>query len=242
LEDSTSQINERPVANKTILRVAWGIIGVGVLVAMSAAISGGLNPNANVLPIRNLAAVIMLVGLIAVLAAHRAAWLQTVWEKAELAATVPRPRRQHDTTLGLVIFLSVLLSGAFVLIGLLALAQGSLSGYAVMLLRMMMPVVAVSALVYGRGYVRTFCIGALIPAGLQALSSFSLMMLVVQPSVWRQAGWSTRQGDLASLVVTGLLTVVAGVVAVIVRFLVERLQGLGSRGPAGRSDDAVRRD
>jgi len=157
-------------------------------------------------------------------------------------ATVPRPRRQHDVTLGLVIFLSVLLSGAFLLIGLLALAQGSLSGYAIMLLRTMMPVVAVSALVYGRGYLRTFCIGAIIPAGLQALSSFSLMMLVVQPSVWRQAGWSTRQGDLASLVVTGLLTVVAGVVAVIVRFLVERLQGSESRGSAGRSDEAVRRD
>jgi len=224
------------------LRVAWVIIGAGVLVAMSAAITGGMNSNANVLPIRNLAAVIMLVGLIAVLAAHRAAWLQTVWEKSGSAATVPRPRRHHDLTLGLVIFFTILLSGAFLLIGLLALTEGVVSGYAILLLRTMMPVVVVSALVYGRGYLRTFCIGAIIPAGLQAFSSFSLMMLVLQPSVWRQAGWSTRQGDLASLVVTGLLTVVAGTVAVIVRFLIERLQGLESPGPAARSDDAARRD
>ena len=89
------------------------MIGAGVLVAMSAAIAGGMNPNANVLPIRNLAAAIMLVGLVAVLAAYRAAWLQTVWDKSEPTATVSRPRRQHDLTLALVIVLSILLGWHF---------------------------------------------------------------------------------------------------------------------------------
>ena len=74
----------------------------------------------------------------------------------------------------------------------------------------MMPVVLVSLLVYGKGYLRTFCIGAIIPTGLQALSSFSLMTLVLQPSVWQQAGWSTRQGNLGSLVVSGMLAAAAG--------------------------------
>jgi hypothetical protein len=241
LEESTSQVTGRPGANKTVLRVAWIIIGAGVLVAMSAAITGGMNPNANVLPIRNLAAVIMLVGLLTVLAAHRAAWLQTAWDKPEQAATVSGPRRQHDLALGLVIFLSILLGGAFLITALLALTADAVSGYAILVLRTMMPVVVVSLLVYGRGYLRTFCIGAIIPAGLQALSAFSLMMLILEPSVWQQAGWAARHGNLVSLVVSGLLTGAAGVVAVIVRFLVEHLQDSDPRGPIAPSDGGVRR-
>ena len=225
MEESTSQVTGRPGANKTVLRVAWIIIGAGVLVAMSAAITGGMNPNANVLPIRNLAAVIMLVGLLTVLAAHRAAWLQTAWDKPEQAATVSGPRRQHDLALGLVILLSILLGGAFLITALLALTADAVSGYAILVLRTMMPVVVVSLLVYGRGYLRTFCIGAIIPAGLQALSSFSLMMLFLQESMWEQASWSTWQGNLVSFTISAMLAGAAGVVAVIVRFLVEHLQG-----------------
>jgi len=240
LEDSPSPIKECPAPHKTVLRIAWVIIGAGVLVAMSAAISGGINPNANVLPIRNLAAAIMLVGLIAVLAAHRAAWMQTLWEKPGPASPVSHPRRNHNLTLGLVVFLTVLLGGGFLVTGLAALSAGAVSGFAILALRTMLPVVIVSLLVYGRGYLRTFCIGAIIPAGLQALSSFSLLMLVLQPSVWRQAGWSTRQGDLVSLIFSGLLTVAAGIVAVIVRFLIEHLQGSDARRPVAPVDGEVR--
>ncbi len=225
LEEPTNSTEGRPGANKTVLRVAWFVIGAGVLVAMSAAVAGGMNPNANVLPIRNLAAVIMLVGMVTVLVAYRAAWLQSVWEKSEQGITPSRPSRRRDLTLVLVIVASTLLGFAFLITALLSLASGVVSGYANLTLRTMMIVVVISLLVYGRGYVRTFCIGAIIPTGLQAFSTLYLMMLVLQPSVWPQAGWSARQANLGSLFVSGILSVAAGVVAVTVRFLVEHLQG-----------------
>ncbi len=225
LEEPTNSIAGRPRANKTVLRVAWFVIGAGVLVAMSAAVAGGMNPNANVLPIRNLAAVIMLVGTVTVLVAYRAAWLQSAWEKSEHGAAASRSSWRRDLTLVLVIIASSLLGLAFLDTALLSLASGFVSVYASLTLRTMMIVVVVSLLVYGRGYVRTFCIGAIIPTGLQAFSSFNLMMAVLQPSVWPQAGWSARQVNLGSLFVSGMLAVAAGVVAVTVRFLVEHLQG-----------------
>lgn len=225
LEEPTNATGERPAANKTVLRTAWFVIGAGVLVAMSAAVSGGINPNANVLPIRNLAAAIMLVGLLGVLAACRVAWLQSVPGKSERPATSSRPRGRQDLTLALVVVFAIFLGLTFLITALLALAGSAISGYAILVLRTMLSAVVVSLLVYGRGYLRTFCIGAIIPAGLQSLSTFSLMMLVLQPSLWAQAGWSTRQGDLESFIFSVLLTGAAGVVAVIVRFLVEHLQG-----------------
>ena len=225
LEEPTSPSTGRPGANKTVLRVAWFVIGAGVLVAMSAAIAGGMNPNANVLPIRNLAGAIMLVGLVGVLAAYRAAWLQSTWDRSGRAATVSRPRRHDDSMLPVVIVLSILLVLAFLITALVSLTGGAVSGFAILTLRTMTAVVVVSLLVYGRGYLRTFCIGAIIPTGLQALSSFSLMMLFLQESMWEQASWSTWQGNLVSFTISAMLAGAAGVVAVIVRFLVEHLQG-----------------
>jgi hypothetical protein len=230
LDESTNQIPARPGPNKTALRVAWAVIGVGVLVAMSAAITGGMNPNANVLPVRNLAAVIMLAGLIVVLAAYRAAWLKQIWEKSEMAATARSPRSQNDLTLVLVIILSFLLGGTILVAALLLLAGGTVSAYAMLVLSTVMPVAILSVLVYGRGYVRTFCIGAIVPLGLQAFHSPSLMMAFLPQSVWLQAGWSSRQAGLLVFFATGLLTVMAGVVAVVVRFLVEHLQGPDRQG------------
>lgn len=225
LQESTNSADGRHRANKTALRVAWFVIGAGVLVAMSAAVAGGMNPNANVLPIRNLAAVIMLLGMIIVLVAYRAAWLQSVCEKSEQGASVSHPRQRRELKLGLVVLFSILLGGAFLFTALLSLIGGVVSGYAILTLRTMMTVALVSLLVYGKGYVRTFCLGAIIPTGLQAFSLFNLMMLVADPSDWLQAGWSARQANLVSLFVSGILAMAAGIVAVVVRFLVEHLQG-----------------
>lgn len=225
LQESTNSADGRPRANKTALRVAWFVIGAGVLVAMSAAVAGGMNPSANVLPIRNLAAVIMLLGMIIVLVAYRAAWLQSVWEKSEQGASVSHPRQPRELKLGLVVLFSILLGGTFLFTSLLSLIGGVVSGYAILTLRTMMTVALVSLLVYGKGYVRTFCLGAIIPTGLQAFSLFNLMMLVADPSDWLQAGWSGRQANLVSLFVSGMLAMAAGILAVVVRFLVEHLQG-----------------
>jgi hypothetical protein len=219
-----------------VLRVAWLVIGVGVLVAMSAAVTGGMNPNANVLPVRNLAAVIMLMGLVVVLGAYRVAWLQKLWEKSEMAAQTTPRRRPNDVTLSLTIVFLILLGGGFFVLAVVSLAGGIVSAYAILLLRSMILAALASLIVYGKGYLRTFCLGAIIPLGLQAASAVGSAMFYLPPSGWQRSGLS----DLASLILGGVLALAAGVVSMIVRFLVENLQGSRQRqrseAPPGSSE------
>jgi len=208
-----------------VLRVAWWVIGAGVLVALSAAITGGMNPNANMLPIRNLAAAIMLIGLVMVLGAYRAAWLKKVWEKSEMAAQTNPRRRQNDLTLPLVIMLSILLGGAFFVVAVVSLVGGIVAAYAILLLRSMILAVLVSLLVYGTGYLRTFCVGAILPVGLQAASGLGSALFFLPPSAWQQSGFGSLENNLTSLILMGVLAFTAGAVAMVARFLVESLQG-----------------
>lgn len=221
---STSGVS---AAHKKVLRIAWVVIGAGVLVAMSAAVTGGLNPHANVLAIRDLAAGIMLLGLLLVLGAYRAAWLTRIWEKSVPTSRadpgLPRPR--SDWRLPLVIILSILLSGAFFVVAVITLAGGMVALYAMLLLRGMILAALVSLLVYGTGYLRTFCLGAILPVGLQAVSGIGSAMLFLPPSAWGQMGLGGWEGNLTSLVLVAVLSVVSGVVAASVRFLVESLPG-----------------
>ncbi len=227
MEESSNPLPSQAGANRAVLRVAWWVIGGGVLVALSAAITGGMNPNANVLPIRNLAAVIMLIGLLMVLGAYRVAWLKKVWGKSEMTAQANQnqPRRRNDLVLPLVIVLSILLGGALFVVAVVTLVGGMVSAYAMLLLRSMILAALVSLLVYGKGNLRTFCLGAILPVGLQAASGIGSAMFFMPPSAWGQAGFGSLQSNLASLLLTGVLALVAGTVAVVARFLVENLQG-----------------
>lgn len=227
LDKSSSSTPASSGANKKVLRIAWVVIGAGVLVAMSAAITGGLNPHANVLAIRDLAACIMLFGLLLVLGAYRAAWLTKIWEKSLLTSRadpgLPRPR--SDLRLPLAAILALLLGAAFFVVAVVALAGGVVSVYALLLLRMMLLAALVSLVVHGTGYLRTFCLGAILPVGLQAVSGIGSAMLFLPPSAWGQMGLRGWEGNLTSLVLVGVLPIVSGVVAVIARFLVESLPG-----------------
>jgi hypothetical protein len=231
VEESSNPLPSQAGANRAVLRVAWWVIGAGVLVALSAAITGGMNPNANVLPVRNLAAAIMLIGLLMVLGAYRVAWLKRVWEKSAMTAQANQnpPRQRNDLTLPLVIVLSILLGGAFFVVAIASLAGGIVSAYAMLLLRSMLLAALVSLLVYGKGYLRTFCLGAILPVGLQAASGIGSAMLFLPPSAWGQAGFGSLQSSLASLILIGVLALAAGTVAVVARFLVESLQGSRQR-------------
>lgn len=220
MEESSNLMPSPSGVNKAVLRVAWLVIGAGVLVALSAAITGGINPNANVLPIRNLAAAIMLIGLILVLGAYRAAWLKKVWEKSEVAAQASQPGRRNDLTLSLVIVLSILSVGAFFVAAVISLIGGIVSVYGSLLLRTMTLAALVSLLVYGKGYLRTFCLGAVLPVGLQAFAMFCL-----SPSAWQRSGFGSLENNLASLILGGVLAIAAGAVAMVARFLVENVQG-----------------
>jgi hypothetical protein len=225
LEELSNPMPSQSGVNKAVLRVAWWVIGAGVLVALSAAITGGMNPNANMLPIRNLAAAIMLIGLVMVLGAYRAAWLKKVWEKSEMAAQTNPRRRQNDLTLPLVIMLSILLGGAFFVVAVVSLVGGIVAAYAILLLRSMILAVLVSLLVYGTGYLRTFCVGAILPVGLQAASGLGSALFFLPPSAWQQSGFGSLENNLTSLILMGVLAFTAGAVAMVARFLVESLQG-----------------
>ena len=139
----------------------------------------------------------------------------------------PRPRQ--DLTLPLVIVLSILLGGAFFVVAVATLVGGIVSAYAMLLLRSMILAALVSLLVYGKGYLRTFCLGAILPVGLQAASGIGSAMFFLPPSAWGQAGLGSLQSNLPSLILIGVLAVAAGTVAVVARLLVESLQGSWQR-------------
>lgn len=225
MEESSNPLPSQSGVNKAVLRVAWWVIGAGVLVALSAAITGGINPNAQVLPIRNLAAGIMLIGLVMVLGAYRAAWLKKVWEKSEMTAQASQPRQRNDLTLPLVIVLSILLGGAFFAVAAISLVGGIVSAYAILLFRSMILAALVSLLVYGKGYLRTFCLGAILPVGLQAASGVGFAMFFLSPSAWQRSRFASLDNSLASLLLIGVLAFVSGAVAMVARFLVESLPG-----------------
>jgi hypothetical protein len=84
--------------------------------------------------------------------------------------------------------------------------------------------VLVSLLVYGKGYLRTFCLGAILPVGLQAASALGSAMFLLSPSAWQGTGFGGLGSNLASLIVGGVLAFASGVVAMVARFLIESLQ------------------
>ena len=121
--------------------------------------------------------------------------------------------------------LSILLGGAFFVVAVVSLVGGIVSAYAILLLRSMILAALVSLLVYGKGYLRTFCLGAILPVGLQAASGLGSVMFFLPPSAWQQSGFGSLENNLASLILIGVLALAAGTVAVVARFLVESLQG-----------------
>ncbi len=97
MEESSNPRASQSGVNKAVLRVAWRVIGAGVLVALSAAITGGMNPNVNMLPVRNLAAAIMLIGLLMVLGAYRVASFKKAGETSAMTARAVRIGRDGET-------------------------------------------------------------------------------------------------------------------------------------------------
>ena len=87
----------------------------------------------------------------------------------------------------------------------------------------MLPVVLTTALVYGHGYYRTFCIGALIPAGLTAMpvGSSWLFIASMQQSLDPFFG-DTPYAPAIYVAVDFLASLLAGLVAILVRWLIER--------------------
>lgn len=99
---------------------------------------------------------------------------------------------------------------------------------ALILITLVLPVVVTTVLVYGRGYQRTFCLGAIFPAGTMLVCT-SLMLLIHSVSAYQND--MNRWGEFAEKVgpyyrpYVGMAwgaCIVLGLLAVGVRWLVER--------------------
>jgi hypothetical protein len=128
----------------------------------------------------------------------------------------------------------VLMTATALGLGFLVAAPLGLLALTAMLLSIAVPMVLTIGLIYGRGWLRTFCIGALFPAGILFLSA--VPMLVV--SVFDGFDGGPGGDDVEERLFQGLFVVVAGIViaafgllAIWVRWAVERVQ---NRQPATR--------
>lgn len=105
-----------------------------------------------------------------------------------------------------------------------------LGGMVAFFLMLALPVTLVTLLVYGRGYLRAFCIGALVPSGAQVIAVAIVFMLLMFDRPSRLRGLSALfeifdeiGGNIRVAFVTlALLSLATGALAVGVRWLVER--------------------
>ncbi|OHB69766.1 MAG: hypothetical protein A2V70_16845 [Planctomycetes bacterium RBG_13_63_9] len=125
-----------------------------------------------------------------------------------------------------------------------------LSWLTVLLLLIAAPMVLTTVLIYGRGHIRTFCIGALFPAGVLLLPAGSIGILYI-PMMLSQVG-DPFDGDnpetklwIGLAVLVGLVVIVAfGLLALGIRWLVEapqrrRPQHASSPAEMEPADDAT---
>ena len=93
-------------------------------------------------------------------------------------------------------------------------------------LLVMFPVVLTTVLIHGRGYARTFCMGALFPAGTALWpigQNGSIFMFAWERGV--NSLGPIQFGPAVFVFVTLGTSIVAGLLAVLVRWLIERQQG-----------------
>jgi hypothetical protein len=122
--------------------------------------------------------------------------------------------------------------------GLLFAAPGWVAALTMFAMLMTLPAVWLTGMIYGPGYVRTFCTAALVPAGAILLGSGLFAGYVVLAlglgemdwgdfSVLDEAGWP--YGVVASVYVG--LSLLAGTLAIVVRWMIEPPRRRSRRAP-----------
>ena len=106
-----------------------------------------------------------------------------------------------------------------------------------LLLAVMAPMVLTTALIYSHGYVRTFCIGALFPAGV-ILTTVAPGLTYPFLRMGRMGGPSGETGLFVGIfiLVASVVIVVLGLVAVGVRWMIEAPQRRRQREAALRDE------
>ena len=133
-------------------------------------------------------------------------------------ATDPTPRRPLQFTLRSIFLLTTLVavssSACFA-------GPGWLKGLCLVFMLIALPVSLTVALIYGRGYLRTFCIGGLVTVSLTAF--FGTYMFIMGVTSSFDSDEATTYFLVAIVVFYGF-TLAAGVLAMTVRWIVERPQ------------------
>jgi hypothetical protein len=143
-------------------------------------------------------------------------------ETGDTQAGEAPPQYSLRTMFIVVTAVAVVLSGVFSGPGWLSVVTG-------VVVAVLAPMVLTIAVIYGRGYLRTFCIGGLFPAGVVLLAARTLLFdltytIAGRPhpilGVSREAGWFVG----ACILFAGVAIVVSGLVAVGVRWMIEAAQ------------------
>ena len=241
MEERPPDVTPEVAAKKKMLRIGWCTVGLGTGGAVVAAIigganSGGMSPLATgATALHRFGAFIMLMGLGVVLAAYRLEYLQTRW----------RRRMQSQSTESSQAFLkwfrriSIGVPATLAIIVLpwilLAVINDVVAGVLILWMSLLMPIVLATILVYGRGYWRTFSIGALFPAGFFFIGMGIAVFLkfIQRPSL--PAFWSFFRDIGEATLLAGFswtLIVLSGLLAMGVRLLIEGLRRRAATAPS----------
>lgn len=171
MEESPPEVTPEAAAKKMVLRFGWCTVGLGVGSAVVAAAIGGANADssmAGATALQRVGALIMLLGLVVVLAAYRVAWLTTRWRGRVSGRMSTEPADFSRAFLRLMQFSCIGVPVTIVVVALpwivLAVIPDVAAGIVIVPASLLTPIVLTTIVVYGRGYLRTFCIGALFPA------------------------------------------------------------------------------
>ena len=240
MEESPPDATPEVAAKKKVLRIGWSTVGIGAGGAVVAAIigganSGGMSPLATgAAALHRFGAFIMLMGLGVVLAAYRLEYVQTWW----------RRRMQSQSTESSQAFLkwfrriSIGVPATLAIIVLpwilLAVISDAVAGVLILWTSLLMPIVLTTILVYGRGYWRTFSIGALFPAGFFFIGMGIAVFLSFSRRPSLPAFWRFFEDIGEVTLLTGFswtLIVLSGLLAMGVRLLIEGLRRLAVTVP-----------
>ncbi len=140
-------------------------------------------------------------------------------EDSDVAATVKRPGCRQFTLRGLLAMMTL----AGVLCGLLIGAPLPIRLITATFLFVLAPMVLTVCVIYGRGYFRTFAIGALFPASLSIISAYVLVAYAAEFSA-NDESTLAKLFVLISVAGAFLVFLAYGAIAMGVRWFVERLQ------------------
>lgn len=214
-----------------LMRVGGGMLAVGGAIALLAACIGGVEMSRTgvysslVGSARTTGGAVLVAGLVLLLLAQRIPRLLQAWRQANAGPTSPRVAGQTNVA-GAAIVAAVAVAGVTLTLWILPFAVPGIFTFLVTYIFLLfLPVVLITTCVYGRGWLRTFCIGALLPASIATIG-MGLFTNVLLQTMFRRYGdrfdalVEFGEGNMSAAIVwTSCLCL--GAVSMATRFIVE---------------------